>query len=183
MPEPPGWTDRSTPYLTPRPAGTGDAWSAEAAAQGRVGTNRILDAGRRLATPEVRAWFGFEVAVLRRRLVLLDGEPAEVAESWYPMAIADGTPLAELKRIRGGTPAFLADRGFVAHTVEECVSAPRAGHDLEGWLNLPLGERVLRLIRLSRTAACELFEVSVMAMKPDLPDGELRQLRYELTLD
>lgn len=183
MPKPPGWIDRSLPYLTPQAVGVGDAWGAEAAAQGRTGTSRILDAGRRLATPEVRAWFGSETAVLRRRLALLDGEPVEVVESWYPTAVADGTPLAETKKIPGGTPAFLAERGLVAHRVEEYVSAPRAGHEVEEWLDLPLGDRVLRLVRLSRTVSGELFEVSVMAMKPDLPDGELRQLHYELTLD
>lgn len=183
MPKAPGWIDDSAPYLTFRPAETGDAWSAQAAAQGRVGAHRILDAGPRQATPEVCAWLGSESAVLRRRLVLLNDEPVEIADSWYPMAIADGTPLTELKKIRGGTPAFLADRGFVAHRVEEYVSAPRAGSESEEWLNLPLGERVLRLVRLSRTADGELFEVSVLTMKPDLPDGELRQLRYELTLD
>lgn len=183
MPNHPGWIDRSTPYLTPRAPEAGDAWSAEAAAQGRTGTSRILDAGRRTATPEVRALLGSETAVLRRRLALLNGDPVEVIESWYPASVADGTPLAETKKIPGGTPTFLAERGFLAHHVKEFVSAPRAGHQVEQWLNLPAGERVLRLVRLSRTADGVLFEVSLMAMKPDLPDGELRQLRYELTLD
>lgn len=183
MPEARGWIDESAPYLASQPGGAGDAWSAQAAAQGRIGTHRILDAGPRQATSEVRAWLGSETAVLRRRLVLLNDEPVEIADSWYPMAIAEGTPLAELKRIRGGTPAFLADRGFVTRRVEEYVSAPRADSEVEEWLNLPPGDRVLRLVRLSRTADGELFEVSVMAMKPDLPDGQLRQLRYELTLD
>lgn len=181
------WTDASAPYLAPRTPGSGDAWSAEAAAQGRKGAQRILDAGKRLAPPEVAAWFGIrphlDAAVFRRRLVLMDDEPVEIADSWYPLIIADSTPLAEVKRIPGGTVSFLADRGFVAHRVEEIVSAPHAGRECEDLLVLLPGERVLRLIRLSRTADGELFEVAVMAMKPELPDGELRQLRYELTLD
>lgn len=183
MPDAAGWTDRSAPYLSARPPGAGDAWSAEAASLGRQGTQRILDAGSCIAIPEVRAWFGSETAVLRRRLVMLDDEPVEIADSWFPLAIADGTPLAEPKKIQGGTSTFLAGRGYTARHVEEFVSAPRAGQECEELLGLPLGDRVLRLVRLSRTAEGELFEVSLMAMNPDLPDGELRQLRYELTLD
>lgn len=33
------------PYLTPRDKGQGDAWSADAATQGRRGTQRIVHAG------------------------------------------------------------------------------------------------------------------------------------------
>lgn len=183
MPEPPGWSDRSAPYLFQTDIRRGDPWGAEAAAQGRVGTHRILMAGENAVPAEVSPWIKDPTAVLRRRLVSMDGEPVEVADSWFPMLIAEVAPLISPKKIRGGTAAILAECGLVARRVVEYIAAPPIGADLGELLDLPFGARVLRLTRVSWTDGGNLLEVAVMTMKPDLPDGDLRQIRYELTLD
>jgi GntR family transcriptional regulator len=81
------------PYLTPREKGQGDAWSADAAAQGRRGSQRIAHAGEVPAPTEVARLLGVperEPVVVRRRLILLDDEPNELTDTYYPVGIARG---------------------------------------------------------------------------------------------
>lgn len=64
------WVSTSMPYLTSREKGQGDAWGADAAAQGRRGTQRILYAGEVQAPAEVARLLGLaegEPVVVRRR--------------------------------------------------------------------------------------------------------------------
>lgn len=51
-------------------------------------------------------------AILRRRLMCHRGDPVEVDHSYYPSAIAAGSPLAASGRIKGGAPKALAELGF-----------------------------------------------------------------------
>lgn len=183
MPEATGWSDRSAPYLFQVDVRRGDPWGAEAAAQGRIGTHRIIEVSKKPVPAEISAWVQGSTAVLRRRLVLMNDEPVEVADSWFPMIIAENTPLIAPAKVRGGTAAYLAECGLVARRVVEYIGAPPAGDEVGQLLELQAEDRVLRLMRASWTDSGSLLEVAVMAMKPDLPDGELRQLRYELTLD
>lgn len=91
-----GWVSTSLPYLMPRGTGQGDAWAAEAAAQGRRGTQRIVHAGEVPAPADVAALLGVpegEPVVVRRRLILLDDEPSELTDTYYPAAIA-GAPVS-----------------------------------------------------------------------------------------
>lgn len=183
MPEAASWSDRSAPYLAQVDIRRGDPWGAEAAARGNIGTHQILMAGQMPVPAEVSAWIEDPTAVLRRRLVSMDGKPVEVADSWFPMLIAEHAPLISPKKIRGGTAALLAECGLVARRVVEYIAAPSVGAELSGLLDLQPEDRALRLTRASWTDSGNLLEVAVMTMNPNLPDGELRQLRYELTLD
>lgn len=97
--------DRGTTSEAYVVAGTGDAWSAEAAAQGRVGTQRLLGASVADPPESVRVALGLqpgEQVVVRSRLMMVDDRPVEIATSYYPAAIAAGTSLAEQGKIRGG---------------------------------------------------------------------------------
>ncbi|WP_060886610.1 UTRA domain-containing protein [Streptomyces caniscabiei] len=81
------WVSTSMPYLTPRENGRGDAWTEEAAARGRRGTQRILYAGETAAPAEVAALLGSaegEPVVVRRRLILLDDRPLQVDRMVMP---------------------------------------------------------------------------------------------------
>lgn len=172
------WMSDSTAYLKPRTAGQEDAWTAEAASHGSVGTQRLLLL-EWLVPP---AWIGNalglaadEEALCRRRLILRDGQPVEIAESWYPRAVAQGTRLADPRRIPGGAPTLLAQLGHPATAVTEDIES-RGADDTEREL-LHLGEQdpVLVLTRLIRTHRDRPTEASVM-----ITPGRERRLRYEM---
>jgi len=88
------WFSVSMPYVTPRARGELEHWAQEATQHGQAGTQRLhevvvinppdLVAGA-LRTPDG------ELVVVRRRVILLDGRPVELADSYYPVPIARGT--------------------------------------------------------------------------------------------
>src|SRR3954462_4972769 len=81
VPEAASWSDRSAPYLAQVDIRRGDPWGAEAAARGNIGTHQILMAGQMPVPAEVAAGIEDPTAVLRGRLVSMDGKPVEVADS------------------------------------------------------------------------------------------------------
>jgi DNA-binding GntR family transcriptional regulator len=168
------WIGDAQPYLTPRREGERDAWSSEAAARGHRGTQRLLAVEEVDPPSAVRDFFGMgpeEKAVVRRRLILLDGEPVELADSYYPTRIARGTQLAEAGKIRGGAVTLLATMGFTPEDSPlEDVAAEIASPSHCEALGLRPGSPVLILTRFTRSTTGEPMEVSVMTMT--------RHLRY-----
>ncbi|WBB78161.1 UTRA domain-containing protein [Micromonospora sp. WMMD882] len=169
-----GWLSVSLPYVT---SAASDAWQAEAAAGGGVGSQRLLEVAEVAAPAEVAAAFGVErgtVVVVRRRLMLLDDRPVELTDSYYPLAIARGTALATPQKIRGGAVTLLAELGYrPGRTVEDVYARAPTAEEREA---LALGGHrwVLGLTRLITTEDGTPVEVSVMIM---VADG--RRLRYE----
>ncbi len=177
------WITASTPYLSPRADGQADPWAREAADAGHVGRHKVISAGSAVAPDLVAALLGVEsgsLAVRRRRVVTLDDRPVEIADSWYPASIADGTGLAELKPIKGGALRLLADLGYIAVRHTEDVSAIRLPDELADLLDLPVGETALELVRTSFSGDGTPFEVAVMTMTRNMEPGVPRRLRYEL---
>ncbi|MFI6376955.1 GntR family transcriptional regulator [Streptomyces sp. NPDC050546] len=174
------WTSTSMPYLKPRPQGRGDAWSADAAAQGRRGSQRIVHAGEVHAPSEVARQFGVpdgELVVVRRRLILLDDEPNELTDTYYPVAIARGTPLAGTAKIRGGAVTLLAELGHVGALVREDVTAGLPEEEEQRALRLAPAEPVLRLTRLTLDRDDQPLQVDRMVMP-----AQRQQLRYEIRI-
>ncbi|MGW7316186.1 GntR family transcriptional regulator [Streptomyces sp. NPDC054854] len=174
------WTSTSMPYLTPRPSGATDAWTEEAGAAGRPGSQRIVQAGR-ISAPEAAAFLlGLtegDTVVVRRRIIELDGVPTELTDTYYPEAIASGTALAATGRIRGGAVTLLATLGHVGVRVVENVTArmPRAEESEQ--LRLGSGEPVLQLTRATYDAADRPIQADVMVMP-----AARQQLRYEIRI-
>jgi GntR family transcriptional regulator len=172
------WTVSSLPYLVPRPDGTDDAWSEEAAAAGRAGTQKIREVATEVPPPGIAAALGLPadaVAVSRRRTVLLDGRPVELADSWYPAEIAAGTALAAPGKIKGGAVTLLGSLGLTVHEAREDISVRGATADEAAELRLAAGSPVIVLSRTCLTSSGRPFEASVMVM---VPEG--RHLRYRL---
>ncbi|MFI6821267.1 UTRA domain-containing protein [Micromonospora sp. NPDC050187] len=72
------------PYVT---TGAAEAWKAEAAAGGGVGSQQLLGAAEVVAPAEVATALGVEpgaMVVVRRRLMLLDDRPVELTDSGRP---------------------------------------------------------------------------------------------------
>ncbi|MFE2929593.1 GntR family transcriptional regulator [Streptomyces sp. NPDC059278] len=174
------WVSTSVPYLAPPPGAQGDAWAAEAAAEGRRGSQRIIQAGEVAAPEAVAELLGLPAGlrvVARRRIMYLDGEPCELTDTYYPVSIAGGTALAGTARIRGGAIRLLADLGHVGVRVREDVTArPASGYEREQ-LGLAAGEPVLQLTRLTLDDEDRPIQVDIMAMPP-----RRQKLRYEIRI-
>ncbi|MEU0214482.1 UTRA domain-containing protein [Streptomyces sp. NPDC006265] len=174
------WTSTSMPYLTPREQGQGEAWSEDAAAQGRRGSQRIVHAGEVPAPAEVARLLGVpdgEPVVVRRRLILLDDEPNELTDTYYPVAIARGTPLAGTAKIRGGAVTLLAELGHVGALVREDVTAGLPDEEERQTLRIAPTEPVLRLTRLTLDRDERPIQVDRMVMP-----AQRHQLRYEIRI-
>lgn len=147
------WTGSSAAYLNTRAR---DAWAEEARERGGRGSQRILDADE---TPAPHRDLG-STAVRRRRLMLLDDAPVELVDSYWPIDVARGTPLADTRRVRGGATAYLADRGYRPAEVDEYVQADGATEEEAHLLDVPVGSPVLVMIRQIRAAGGRLYEVT-----------------------
>jgi GntR family transcriptional regulator len=174
------WVSTSMPYLTPRKEGQGDAWSADASTRGRRGSQRILHAGEVPASAEVAGLFGVPEGtsvVVRRRLILLDDEPNELTDTYYPTDIARGTGLAGTAKIPGGAVTLLASLGHVGVLVREDVVADMPDEEERKALRTAPGEPVLRLTRLTLDRDNRPIQVDRMVMP-----ARRQQLRYELRI-
>lgn len=172
-----GWTSTSLPYVITRGDGSGDPWAEEAAQQGGTGTQRLVEVVEAPASPDVAALLGVtegEPVVVRRRVMLLDGQPVELTDSCYPTAIARSTRLAEPRRIKGGAVTLLAELGHRIDQVREDVSARMPSAEEREQLVLGDGP-VLVLVRQSLSDGVPV-EASVMRMA-----AAGRHLRYQLS--
>ncbi|MEV0155342.1 GntR family transcriptional regulator [Micromonospora sp. NPDC050686] len=155
----------ATAYLAPRPGGISYRLLAVKEVVPPAEVARLLalgDGGR---------------AVLRQRLMLHDGEPAELSWSYYPASIARSTELADRRKISGGAGRALADLGFAQHAVVDRVSARMPTTEEVEALALPPYVPVLRQLRVIYAEAEQPVEVSVL-----VKGSHLHELRYDVRL-
>ncbi|NJP46174.1 UTRA domain-containing protein [Actinacidiphila epipremni] len=174
------WTSTALPYVVPRRAGERDAWAEEAGRRGRRGTQRVTYAGEVAAPEEVAAGLrvrGGEVVVVRRRVMLLDGAPVELTDTYYPADIARGTRLAGTARIPGGAVTLLASMGHAPRHVREEVHARLAGPEERAALELAEGAPVLCLTRVTADTT-RPFQVDLSVFP-----ATGQRLRYDMRID
>ncbi|MCX4525372.1 MULTISPECIES: GntR family transcriptional regulator [unclassified Streptomyces] len=165
--------------LTAAPTGAAYPWLANAAGHGTTAHSALLEVGEVAPPADVAAALGLheaEPALLRRQLLRIDDEPAELVCSYYPLAIARGTALAEARRIKGGTPTLLTELGFPPRLSVDRVSARVPTQEQCQALRLPSDLPVLRTLRTVFTDAGRPVEATVMVKA-----GHLYELRYEFT--
>lgn len=156
----------STPYVTPQ---TGDAWAADAATRGTVGTQRLLSVGTEVPTSDVQRALELspdDMVVVRRRLILADDTPVELADSYYPAIIAAGTPLAESKKIKGGAVRILDDLGHGVGWANETITARLASTEEAELLAISIQDPLLILARTSRSKGGRPVEFTLNRMVP-----------------
>ncbi|GAA2233268.1 GntR family transcriptional regulator [Streptomyces amakusaensis] len=112
--------------------------------------------------------------LLRQQVLSVDGEPAELVGSYYPLDIARGTALAEKRRLKGGTPALLTDLGLPPRLSVDLVSARVPTQEQYRLLRLPGDLPVLRTLRVVYSDGDRPVEATVMVKA-----GHLYELRYE----
>ncbi|WP_121702134.1 UTRA domain-containing protein [Streptomyces sp. E5N298] len=167
----------SLAYVAPQENGQADAWTKEA---GRRGGQQLIEVTEGVPPEPVAAALHLspgEPAIVRRRTISLDGDVIELADSYYPPAIARGTALAEKRKIKGGAPTLLAELGYRARHVSEDLEFRSASAAELHALALPKGANVLSLLRITATDDGSPFEVQHMVMKAP------RRLHYEIEVD
>ncbi|WP_369274490.1 UTRA domain-containing protein [Streptomyces sp. R11] len=167
----------SLAYIKPRGAGETDAWSEEARQRGG---QRLAEVAEVIPPQEVATALHLslnEKAAVRRRVILLDGDVIELADSYYPLQIARGTALTEKRKIKGGAPTLLAELGYQPRRVAEDLEFRSASESERTALALPEGAAVLTLLRTTSTEDGSPYEVQLMVMKAP------RRLHYEIEVD
>ncbi|WNI16219.1 GntR family transcriptional regulator [Actinacidiphila sp. ITFR-21] len=167
------------PADTGQPAATDEQyrWLTVVASKGKRGTIDLLEVAEVRPPREVAAALDLGetgTAFLRRQLLSYDGEPVELAKSYYPAEIARGTAMAEPRKIRGGTPALLARMGYPPVQTVDRVSARVATQEQYEVLELPSDLPILRTFRVVYSTHERPIEATVMAKA-----GHLYELQYE----
>jgi len=88
-----------------------------------------------------------DLVVSRSRRYLLDDRPIEVAVSYLPLSIAEGTPIVEVNTGPGGIYARLEDAGHTLDHFTEEVTARMPTNDERRRLELADGVPVLVVVR------------------------------------
>jgi GntR family transcriptional regulator len=161
-------------------AGAGDAWSAEAAGQGRTGTQRLLRVSAVQPPDSVCAALQLrpgEQVVVRSRVMLLDDRPVEIATSYYPATFAAGTPLAAPGKIRGGAIAALTALGHAPAEVLERLTARWPEPEEIDILQVSAYEPLLVLMRTNIDSAGRPVEFAVNRMVAKLSDPIAYRMR------
>jgi GntR family transcriptional regulator len=174
------WVHGSAPYVRAREPGERDAWSEETAAAGRSGTQRVVHAHEIPAPAEVLGLLGLiagSEVVERRRVIFLDGTPTELTNTYYPVAIARGTPLSATARIPGGAVTLLARMGYSGYRVTEEVSARLPSPVERESLNLSALDPVLCLTRVTLDSGDRPFQLDLSVFP-----ATTQRLRYEMRI-
>ncbi|WP_171167211.1 GntR family transcriptional regulator [Streptomyces sp. I05A-00742] len=153
-------------------------WTRHAAARAKRGTTRILEVAEIPAPKDIAEVLGLPedgAVVARKRIMLLDDEPAELVHSYYPADLARGTRLTDRRRIPGGSPTLLAELGFPPREFTDRVSVrPPTAEEFVA-LELPGEVPVLRTFRVVRSDHGRPIEATVMVKA-----GHLYELEYRL---
>lgn len=163
-------------YLSPPLRGGAHPWMSRAEERGQRGTAKLLDVMRVKPPNQVEEALGTapdEEVALRHQLLLLDDEPVELVWNYYPLSIADGTPLERRARIRGGSPSLLANLGYPPREHVDRVSVRLATSEEFRALELPDDVPVLRTLRTVYSDDGRPVEASVL-----VKGGHRHELAY-----
>ncbi|MBA2807065.1 GntR family transcriptional regulator [Streptomyces sp. KM273126] len=172
-------TVRPAAFMAPAGSGEPYPWLTEAAKHGTSARSTILDVVESRPPADVRTALGLpadRLALLRSQILMIDDEPAELVSCYYPLDIARGTAMMDRRRIKGGTPALLAQLGYPPRLSVDRVSARIPTQDQYQALNLPSSLPVLRTLRVVYSDQERPVEATVMVKA-----GHLYELQYEFT--
>lgn len=99
-------------------------------------------------------------AIARRRRMYADDEPVQLATSWIPADIADGTALAEQDSGAGGIISRFAELGYEQVRITETVRVRRAAADEQAFLQGD-SDSVIEIWHTGWTAADQPVEICV----------------------
>ncbi len=164
------WIAVSSSWMRPPPDGQPDFWTTQAAEHGFAGTQRLVFVGTVVPPERVRDSLDLEegeTVVLRDRVMMLDEVPVQIVRSYYPHDVADGTPLASPKKIKGGSPAVVATLPDPPVEILETVIARQPSEEERKVLDLSPATPVVELFRNAITAGGRPIDAVVMILVAD----------------
>ncbi|WP_326739116.1 GntR family transcriptional regulator [Streptomyces sp. NBC_01022] len=164
-------------YKNPPTDGGKYQWIAAAERKGSTGRSELLDVEEVIPPHLVREVFGLdseETAILRRQLLFLDDEPCELVEVYFPLEVAQGTPITEKRRIKGGAGRVLADAGLPPLRCVDKVAARWPTPQQQEALRMPTRLPVLRQFRVTYSMDDRPIQAEFM-----IKAGHLYELEYE----
>ncbi|MER5703455.1 UTRA domain-containing protein [Micromonospora sp. NPDC002296] len=171
----PRWTTTSDQYIQP----TAGGWTVEAEDAGQLSTQRILAAETIPAPVNIAVWLGVPAdtpIVVRRRLILANDRPIEIATSYWPGSIASLTALADPSKIPGGTARFVGEMGYTPTEIREDITAGPAraflAADERNALGVASADPVLSLTRILLDHAGKPYQHDANTMRAG------RHIRY-----
>jgi GntR family transcriptional regulator len=138
--------------------------------EGRRPQVEVLAVEPHAAPAEVAQRLGVaeDAKVLRRfRRYLDDGQPLEIATSYIPWALAEGTAMVESNPGPGGIYARIEEQGRRLARFAEDVTARMPTAEEARALALPMGTPVLHLVRTAYDADGQAVEVCDTVMAAD----------------
>jgi GntR family transcriptional regulator len=140
-------------YRRHRSAGR-TGFNAQVEEQGQTARQELTEVATIAADAEIALRLNLDAGapvVVRRRIFVVDDQPVAECNSFYPAELADGTPIAVSRLIKGGVHAVIEDpdgpiRREIARSVDELV-ARMPTPDETRTLNLTPGEPVVRVVR------------------------------------
>jgi GntR family transcriptional regulator len=138
-------------------------FDTEAISQGQVPSRQILMVGRSTAPKDIAKWLNIEddqEVVIRKRLQLLDGEPAVISTSYYPMWIAEGTRLESPDALPEGPDNLIEQLGHRFVHGMELLYARMPTPDEARLLRLLLGVPVVRMLHIDYNADGRTLQVA-----------------------
>ncbi|WP_309049075.1 GntR family transcriptional regulator [Streptomyces sp.] len=152
-------------YITPAEPGAPYRWLTEATKRQQTSKYQMLDVGEVEPPVEVARALRLEAdgtAMLRSRIGFLDGQPAEMVHSYYPIELARGTRLADRRLIPGGSPALLNEMGFPTRSQDDVVAARPATTEEYVALEIPRDVPVLEIFRIVYSDNDRPIEVTLL---------------------
>lgn len=146
------------------------AFLAEAEAEGMSAGVEVLKVGPELPPPGVAERLGQDAkdkVLVRRRRYLTDGDPVEIATSYVPWDLANGTAMTKKNPGPGGIYARLEEGGHRLARFTEEVAARMPAPDEVRSLRLTAGTPVFGLIRTAYDESGRAVEVCDTVMAAD----------------
>ncbi|MEU5190974.1 GntR family transcriptional regulator [Streptomyces klenkii] len=110
-----------------------------------------------------------DVSTLARvRRMLADDVPVQLATSYLPLAIAEGTRLEEIDTGPGGSKSRLAELGHAQATITEEIDVRPPTAEEVGALDMREDQRVYEIAHIGRTEDGRTVEVTVHVMPTHL---------------
>jgi GntR family transcriptional regulator len=152
-------------------------FDTEAIAQGQVPSRRMLHIGRDPVPEDIAPWLQVragEEGMIRKRLQLLDGVPAVISASYYPMWLAAGTRLESPDALPEGPDNLIEQLGHrFAHGME-LLRARMPTPDEARLLELDPGVPVVRLLHVDYDPDGRTLQVA-----DDLYAGDRHEFAFE----
>jgi GntR family transcriptional regulator len=126
-------------------------FETEAIAQGQVPSRRLLRVGRGPAQRDIASWLGVadgELVMIRKRLQLLNGVPAVISTSYFPLWVASGTRLESTEPLPEGPANLIEQLGHEFASGVELIRARMPAPDEARLLELHPGVPLVRLLHI-----------------------------------